>query len=64
MPMSGKLAGAQIAIDTLINRGNALLELKRFDEALESYDRALAREPDNIVRADRPWPCAARAGPQ
>jgi Tfp pilus assembly protein PilF len=30
----------------LYNRGNALHELKRFDEALASYDRALALRPD------------------
>jgi tetratricopeptide (TPR) repeat protein len=29
----------------LNNRGNALLALRRFDEALASYDRALARRP-------------------
>src|ERR1044071_2201785 len=28
------------------NRGNALNELKRFDEALAAYDRALAIAPD------------------
>ena len=28
------------------NRGNALRELKRFDEALASYDKALALKPD------------------
>jgi tetratricopeptide (TPR) repeat protein len=28
------------------NRGNALLELKRFDEALAGYDKALALKPD------------------
>src|SRR5262249_28341355 len=28
------------------NRGNALTELKRFDEALASYDKAIALKPD------------------
>ena len=28
------------------NRGNALRELKRLDEALASYDEALALKPD------------------
>ena len=31
----------------LVNRGNALRALKRFDEALESYDRLLAFAPDH-----------------
>ena len=42
------IADTQANIDTLVNRGQVLLELKRNDEALASYDRALAREPDNI----------------
>jgi tetratricopeptide (TPR) repeat protein len=33
------------------NRGNALQELKRIDEALASYDRALALKPDNPKRS-------------
>ena len=49
MPMTGRSPARRSRLDTLINRGNALLELKRTDEALESYDRALAREPDNIA---------------
>ena len=32
--------------EALNNRGNALHELKRLDEALASYDRALALQPD------------------
>jgi len=31
---------------TLNNRGNALLDLKRHAEALESYDRAIELDPD------------------
>ena len=30
----------------LVNRGNTLYELKRFEEALASYDRALKVRPD------------------
>ena len=30
----------------LYNRGRSLQELKRFDEALASYDKALALKPD------------------
>jgi predicted O-linked N-acetylglucosamine transferase (SPINDLY family) len=30
------------------NRGNALKEMKRFDEALASYDRAIVLKPDNF----------------
>ena len=30
------------------NRGNALVELMRFDEALASYDRAIALKPDYV----------------
>ena len=32
--------------EAYVNRGNALKELKRMDEALASYDRALALKPD------------------
>ena len=32
--------------EVLYNRGNALRDLKRFDDALASYDRALAIKPD------------------
>ena len=32
--------------DALNNRGNALRDLKRLDEALVSYDRAIALKPD------------------
>ena len=32
----------------LYNRGNALLALERFEEALRSYERALARDPSHV----------------
>src|SRR5262249_30347374 len=32
--------------ETFNNRGNTLQELKRFDEALASYDKAIALKPD------------------
>jgi protein O-GlcNAc transferase len=32
--------------EALSNRGNILQELKRFDDALASYDRALSVRPD------------------
>ena len=32
--------------EALSNRGNTLKELKRFEEALASYDRALTVRPD------------------
>ena len=34
--------------DLFFNRGNALGAAKRFDEALESYDRAIACKPDYV----------------
>ena len=34
-------------VDALVNRGVTLHGLKRFDEALASYDRAIALRPDH-----------------
>ena len=39
------------------NRGNALQELKRLDEALASYDKALALKPETAHRADSDREC-------
>ncbi len=36
-------------IETWYNEGNAMLELGMFAEAVESFDRALAGEPENAV---------------
>ena len=33
-------------VEALNNRGNGLMEMKRFEEALASYDEALAIRPD------------------
>jgi hypothetical protein len=35
-------------VETLFNRGNSLQQIKRFDAALSSYDKALAIKPDHI----------------
>ena len=43
------------------NRGNALQELKRFDEALASYDKALALRPDYAEALLQSRQCAAGA---
>ena len=39
-------AAAGLYVDAHCNRGNSLHEVKRFEEALTSYDRALALRPD------------------
>ena len=49
-----ELIGKAIALkpdyaEAYIDRGNALLELKRPTEALESYDKAIALEPDSAT---------------
>ena len=36
----------RISSKRLVNRGNALVQMKRFEEALASYDQALAIRPD------------------
>ena len=38
----------QIFIAALSNRGAVLKAMKRYDEALESYDRALSFQPDHV----------------
>ena len=43
------------------NRGNALLELKRFEEALASYDQALEIKPDYADALQQPWQSRCRA---
>ena len=49
-----------------LDRGNALQELKRFDDVLASYDRALALKPDyaeafNNRKSERTTPRAGYA---
>jgi len=45
------LFGRLTSADAAYNRGNALVMLGRYDAAIESYERALALQPD--------WPAAA-----
>lgn len=37
----------QTDIDSLYNRGNALAELERYEEAIEAYEEVLARDPEH-----------------
>ena len=46
--------------EALYNRGDTLQELKRFEEALASYDRALTLRPD-YAEALQSWHHPARA---
>ena len=50
------------AADVLNNRGNALFELDRNEEALASYDRALAIQPDYAHALNKPTILLAQRG--
>ena len=47
--MIARLRSRRLAVDALANRGRALRELKRYDESLSSYDRALSIKSDDAV---------------
>jgi predicted O-linked N-acetylglucosamine transferase (SPINDLY family) len=48
-PGAGARAPDQGAVDTLFNQGNALKDAARLDEAIASYRRALAQDPDHVA---------------
>ncbi len=44
-----EITGPEMQVHELIDKGYSLTELKRFDEALAAYDRAIALQPDNAL---------------
>ncbi len=47
--MIARLRSRRLAVDALANRGRALRELKRYDQSLSSYDRALSIKSDDAA---------------